>query len=225
MGRLEGGEGRARVITRRWSFALVAVVLALTVAGPAQAVNDTTQVSILPGALTFTTAPNVPNLPTLTLDGSTQTATAQMNSFSVTDATGSAAGWNVTVEGDTGSGKSAVFKQYCTALVTCANGDAAGYKSSGALTLSANSLVLSSSGAGFTGTGTAPTHQCGSGCNVDTASPVKLVSAAANAGMGLWLTTSWGASSLTLTAPPTAKSLPSDEVYRVDLVFSLNSGP
>jgi hypothetical protein len=215
------------VIRRGLGFGLVAAVLALAIATPAQAANDTTQVSILPGVLTFTTSPNVPNLPTLTLDGSTQTATAQMNSFSVTDATGSGAGWNVTVEGDSGSGKSAVFKQYCTSGGGC-GGDPFGYVTGGA-TLAANSLTLNSTSAGFSAqggtTGVAPTHQCNSPCFLDAAAPVKLVSAAASAGMGTYVTTGYSVTSVAGFAPSTVQALPANEIYHLDLLWTLGSGP
>jgi hypothetical protein len=96
-------------------------------------------------------------------------------------------------------------------------------------TLAANSLTLSSTGAGFTaqnGTiGTAPTHACGSACNVDSASAVKVVSGAANAGMGTYQANSYSATSLALNAPTTVKSLPANEIYRVDLLWTLSSGP
>ena len=93
----------------------------------------------------------------------------------------------------------------------------------------ANSLTLNSTSASFSAqngtTGTAPTHSCNAGCFVDTASPVKVVSAATNAGMGTYLTSGYTASSLTLATPSNTKVLPANEVYRVNLVWSLNSGP
>lgn len=215
---------------RTCSSALVAAVgaIALLVFAPAAlAANDTTQFSVTAGSLSLGTAPDVPNLPALTLNGQSQTLTAQMANFSAIDATGAATGWNVTVIGDTSGGKSAVFKEYCP-NATCGSNSGPGYVSGGA-TLAANSLTLDSTGAGFSAlsgtTGTAPTHQCNSGCFVDSASAVKVVSAAALAGMGTFQTTSYGASSLSLSAPTTVRALQTNEVYRVDLVWSLNSGP
>jgi hypothetical protein len=206
----------------------VAIALLVT-AAPALAVNDTTQFSVTAGTLAFSTSPDVPNMPALTLNGQSQTLTAQMNNFSIIDATGSAAGWNLTVSGDSSAGKSQVFKQYCP-NATCGTDSGPGYVSGG-YTLSANSLTLDSTGAGFTAlsgtTGTAPTHQCGSGCFVDAApgSPVKIISSASGAGLGTYQTTGYGASSLSLSAPTTVRALQSNEVYRVDLVWTLNSGP
>jgi hypothetical protein len=209
---------------------LIAAIAALLVAAPsAFAVTDTTQFSVTAGSLSFGTSPDVPNFSALTLNGQAQTLTAQMNNFSGIDATGSATGWNITVSGDNSAGKSQVFKEYCP-NATCGSNSGPGYISGGA-TLAANSLTLDSTGASFSAlsgtTGTAPTHQCNSLCFVDApaASPVKIVSAAALAGMGTYQTTGYGASSLSLSAPTTVRALQTNELYRVDLVWTLNSGP
>src|SRR4051812_24894483 len=128
---------RSRQATRT----LVAVAAAATMlATSSQAFgatsSDTTQFSVTPGSLAFTTAPDVPNLPALTLNGQAQTLNGTMNAFGVTDPTGSGSGWNVNVSGDNTGGKSAVFKQYCTQAGGC-GGDPFGYVSGGA-TLAAN---------------------------------------------------------------------------------------
>ena len=208
---LNASARRMRIALTSTACALAACVLPASALGA----NDTTQFSVTPGALTLTSAPDYPNLGALTLNGQAQTLTAQMGNFTVADATGSGSGWNVTVVGDTGAGKSPVFKRY--------NGTSYGSEA-----LAANSLTLSSTGAGFSAlngtTGTAPTHSCGSGCFVDAASPTKLVSAATNAGMGTYATSGFGAASLSLAAPSTVKAIGSD-VYRVDLVTTVNSGP
>ncbi len=214
---------------RRLRIGLAAAVSALAVCVlPATALgataNDTTQFAVTAGALNFSSAPNVPDsLTGITLNGQAQTTTTQMTNYAIADATGSGAGWNVTVAGDGPSG-SAVFKEYCPGGAC----GAAGYVTSG-ITLPANSLTLSSTGAGFTGqngtTGTAPTHQCAAGCFVDAASPVKVASAAASAGMGTWQANSYGASSLSLATPSTLKALPTNEQYRVNVLWTLNSGP
>jgi putative surface cell wall-binding protein len=201
-------------------------VLALGAAAPANAATDATQFSVTAGTLSFSTAPNAPDLPGLTLNGQAQTLNATMGNSTIVDATGSASGWNVTVNGDSGLGKSAVFKQYCTQAL-CGT-DPLGYVTGGS-TLAANSLTLDSTGASFAAqggtTGTAPTHQCASTCNVDSAGAVKVVSAAANAGMGTYATSTYSGTSLALAAPTTVKALPANEVYRVDLLWTLGSGP
>jgi hypothetical protein len=53
---------------------------------------------------------------------------------------------------------------------------------------------------------------------------VKIASATATAG-GTWTTTGWSATSLALTAPTTLKVLPNEEVYRVNILWTLASGP
>jgi hypothetical protein len=176
------------------------------------------------GTLAFDVAPDTGSLPSVALNGQAQTTTAQMSNFAVDDTTGSGSGWNVTVVGDTGGGKSAVFKQYCTQAGGC-SGDPLGYVTGGR-TLPASSLKLGSTGASFSGAnGTAPTLQCSTPCSVDAAATTKIASAAAGAGLGPWQTGGFGASSLSLATATTLRALPANEVYRVDLLWSLNSGP
>lgn len=178
------------------------------------------------GSLSFSTAPALPTFGSITLNGQAQTTTAAMSNIGVADATGSGSGWNATVAGQTGSEKSAVFAQYCP-TATC-GADAKGYVGGGA-TLAVNSLTLSSTGASFTGqsgsTGTAPTPQCSSACNVDSSTAVKVASAATSAGMGTWLTSGFGVASLSLATPTTLKALANGEVYRVNLLWTLSTGP
>ena len=221
---------RSRQATRALvAVAAAAATLATTSPAFAATSNDTTQFSVTAGTLAFTTAPDVPNLPALTLNGQAQTLNGTMNAFAVDDATGSGAGWNLTVAGDNSASKSAVFKQYCTQAGGC-GGDPFGYVTGGR-TLAQNSITLNSTSAGFTAqngtTGTAPTHQCNSGCFVDAApaSPVKIVSAAVGAGMGTYATNGWTATSIAASAPSTVQALPANEVYRVDLLWTLGSGP
>jgi hypothetical protein len=176
------------------------------------------------GTLAFDVAPDAANLPSVTLNGQAQTSPTQMNDFAVDDTTGSNSGWNVTSAGDGTGGKSAVLKQYCTQAGGC-GAHPFGYVSGGQ-TLPAGSVKLSSTGASFTGAnGTAPTFQCSSACSLDSAAPTKVASAAASAGLGPWRTTGLSASSLSLSTATTLRTLPANEVYRVDLLWTLNSGP
>jgi hypothetical protein len=172
----------------------------------------------------FVTPPALPSLPAITLDAGAQTTNATMNNFSVEEAALEAGGWNVTVAGQSGTEKSAVFARYCP-NATCGS-DTNGYVSGGA-TLAANSLTLNSTGASFTGgVGTAPAFQCSSACNVDSASAVKTVSkAAGGVGANTWTTTGFSATSLALTAPSTLRVLPAAEVYRVNVLWTLGTGP
>ena len=221
---------RSRQATRTL-VAVAAAAAMLATASPAFGAtsSDTTQFSVTAGSLAFTTTPDVPNLPALTLNGQAQTLNGTMNNFGIDDATGSAAGWNVTVSGDNTGGKSSVFKQYCTQAGGCAT-DPFGYVSGGR-TLAQNTVTLNSTSAGFSAqggtTGTAPTHPCNTPCFVDAApaSPVKIVSAALGAGMGTYATTGWTGTSVAASAPSTVQALPANEVYHVDLLWTLGSGP
>ena len=217
-------------ISKRAVVAAAAVAITASLA-PATALaatsNDQTQFSVTGGSLSFSSAPALPTLTAITLNGQAQTTNTTMTNFTVLDATGSGAGWNVTVNGNAAGGKSAVFKQYCPSA-TCGSDTGPGYVAGGQ-TLAANSLTLSSTGASFTGqngtTGTAPTLQCASACNVDSGSAVKIASAATSTGMGTWATTGWSGTSLALSTPTSLKTLQTGEVYRVDLVWTINSGP
>lgn len=212
----------------RWLAAAAAAGALALLPCVAQAATqeDKTQFSVTAGSLSFSTAPALPTLGTITLNGAAQTTNATMTNVGVADATGSGSGWNVTVEGQSGTGKSAVFAQYCP-KAKCGS-DSEGYVTGGQ-TLSANSLTLTSTGATFTGqsgtTGTAPTLQCATACNVDHATGVKIASAAVGAGMGTWLTGGFSATSLALATPSTLKVLPSEEVYRINLLWTLGTGP
>lgn len=203
----------------RPGLAATAVALAsLLVPAAAAAAEDTTQFAVNAGSLSFGASPDVPDLPALTLSGQDQTLNQQMTGFSIDDASGAAAGYNVTVAGDDGPGKSPVFKQYDPVSETY-----------GSVALAANSLTLDSSGAEFLpqgGTsGTPPLHQCDGGCFLDSAGPVEVASAAAGTGMGTFASSGYSATSLALAAPTTLTAPPGGHVYRLDLVWSLNSGP
>jgi WxL domain surface cell wall-binding len=211
--------------------ALVAgVPLLVSVLTPGAALGataeNTTQFSITAGSLTFSTAPTMPTLTGVTLKGEAQTTNTTMTNFAVDDATGSGAGWNVTIAGQSGTGKSAVFAQYCPK--TKCGSESEGYITGGA-TLPADSLTLNSTGASFTAqdgsTGTLPTLKCSSACNVDSASAVLVAEAAEKAGMGTFLASGWSGTSLALATPSTLAALPSEQVYHVNLLWTLSTGP
>jgi hypothetical protein len=178
------------------------------------------------GTLALDVAPSTPALAALTLNGQAQTTTAAMNNFAVDDTT-AGTGWNVTVAGNSGTGKSAVFKRYCP-NATCGSDTGPGYVAAGA-SLPAGSLTLNTTGASWSttgGAGSAPAFQCNTGaCALDAASATKVVSTAIGAGLGPWKSSGLSASSLTLSTPTTLRALPTSEVYRVDLLWTLGSGP
>lgn len=201
--------------TLRGSRALTAVAvvaLALSGASPAMA------------AFEFSGVPALPALSTVTINGKSQTVGTTMTSFGVTDSRGTKSGWNLTAQGQSGVGKSAVFAQYCP-KAKCGT-TAEGYVASGR-TLPAGNLTLNSTGAKFTGgTGTAPTLPCTAGCSLDGTAAVKVATAATGgAGEGTWKTTGFSASSLSLAVSSTLFALPSEEVYRVNVLWTLSTGP
>ena len=175
-------------------------------------------------AFEFSSAPQLPTLTTVKLNGASQTVDSTMTSFAVIDTRGTKSGWNITAQGQTGTGKSAVFKQYCP-KAKCGS-ESEGYVTGGQ-TMAANSLKLNSTGASLKGgTGSAPTFQCSAGCNLDSATAVKIVSAATGgAGEGTWTTSGFSTSSLALTVPTTLRALENEEVYRVNILWTLSSGP
>jgi hypothetical protein len=218
--------GYAQPWTRALLLALTLSALVPATASAATAEN-TPIFEVKAGSLTFSTSPAIPNFPAITLNGGSQTTNATMGNIGVADATGSGSGWNVTVKGEGGSEKSAVFAQYCPEVTKCGVTEK-GYVAGGEK-LAANSLTLGSTGASETAqsgtTGTAPTLQCSSACNVDAGSAVKIISAAASAGMGTWLAEKFTATSLTLSTPSTLKVLPEKEQYRVNILWTLGTGP
>src|SRR6478735_9076028 len=98
---------------------LLTIVVALVPAtASAATAEDKTQFSVTAGSLSFSTTPAMPTLGSITLNGAAQTTNSTMTNFGIADATGSGSGWNTTVAGQAGIGKSAVFKQYCP-TATC----------------------------------------------------------------------------------------------------------
>jgi hypothetical protein len=180
-------------------------------------------------ALSFATTPDVPNLPALTLNGHAQTLTATMSNFAVSLGILDVSGFNITAAGDSSGGHSAVFKVYCPGPGSCGT-DPAGYVSGGS-TLPSDSLTFSTSGASWSQTsglgGATPTFLCGSGCQIDQTTPVKVASQPAGIGvLATWTTTGFSSSSVSLSVPTTLRApKQTGEVYRLDLVWTLGSGP
>jgi hypothetical protein len=187
-----------------------------------------TNTVIVGEAFGFSPAPALPSLGSITLNAQAQTQNATMSNFGVIDSPGSSdAGWNVTVVGDTSGGKPGVFKQYCPPVSAPCGADSSGYVASPGYSLLANSLTLNtSSGSWSGGTGTAPSFNCNSGgCGVDAAAATRIASATNGNGTALWSATGFSSSSLTLSTPSTLRALPASEVYHLDAVWTLNSGP
>jgi hypothetical protein len=171
----------------------------------------------------FTTAPKLPALSGVTLNGQTQTTFSLWSNAMKVTSSGTNNGWNLTVNGNASAGKSAVFKQYCPSA-TCGTDTGPGYVGGG-FTLPADSLTLNTSGASWTSAAPRPAYQCSSSpfCKIDHATATKVVSASASVALGTW--TGSGTSVLTLATPASLRKLQTGEVYRVDVVWTLSSGP
>ena len=171
----------------------------------------------------LTTAPNLPALTGVTLNGQSQsTLTIWSNAMKITSS-GTNNGWNLTVNGNSAVGKSAVFKQYCP-NATCGTDSGPGYITGG-FTLPAGSLTMNTSGASWTSAAPRPAYQCSVTpfCKVDQTTATKVVSAATSVALGAW--TGSGSTVLTLATPASMRKLQTNEVYRLDLVWTLSSGP
>jgi hypothetical protein len=92
-------------------------------------------------------------------------------------------------------------------------------------------MMLDSRGAAFTSdagsAGVQPTHECDQGCLLDTSplAPTRIVAAAQGAGLGTFRAAGFSAKSLKLVAPGSSRVFEPHEVYRVDLSWTLNTGP
>ena len=170
----------------------------------------------------ITTAPTLPTLSNVTLNGRAQTTTTPWSTAFAMTSSGTNNGWNLSVNGNSAAGKSAVFKEYCP-NTTCGTHSGPGYVAGG-FTLPAGSLTWNTTGAGWTSTGIRPAYQCNStACPIDNATATKVVSASRFASLATW--TSSGSSTLSLSTPASLRKLQTGEVYRVDVVWTLSSGP
>jgi hypothetical protein len=171
----------------------------------------------------LTTAPNLPTLTGVTLNGQSQsTFTIWSNAMKITSS-GTNNGWNLTVNGNSAGGKSAVFKQHCP-NATCGTDSGPGYIAGG-FTLPAGSLTMNTSGASWTSAAPRPAYQCNVSpfCKIDQATATKVVSASTSVALGAW--TGSGSTVLTLATPASLRKLQTNEVYRLDLLWTLSSGP
>jgi len=197
----------------RLALGCAAVLATLTLtAGPSMATT-----------VALTTAPTLPTLTGVTLNGQSQsTFTIWSNAMKVTSS-GTNTGWNVTVNSTATGGKSAVFKQYCP-NTTCGTDSGPGYIAGG-FTLPADSLTMNTSGASWTSAAPRPTYQCSVSpfCKIDQTTATKVVSASTSVALGTW--TGSGSTILTLATPASLRKLQTSEVYRVDVVWTLSSGP
>lgn len=179
--------------------ALATALLATIVVVPAALAVDDTNVTVTGGSLSMTN-PLAADFAGVTLDGTAKTSTAALATFSATDARGSGAGWNITVQ-------ATQFKEYA----------AGAYVVSGK-TLPTSSLTMPAPTVTVASGNTAPVIQAGAPWAIDAASAVKIASAALDTGMGKY---DFGAVTLSLSIPASSYA----KTYRSDVTFSAVTGP
>ncbi len=188
-------------------------LLAISVTG-AQASGGTSSLTVAAGTgLTVTGA--APGNLSVTLNGSDQTVTTTLGSYTAADSTGSGKGWNVTFQ--------------ATAF-HCTNGGVSDpCPSSGGDTFPTSSLLMApptvacASNQTCSGRAGKPTVSIASNTAVDSGSAVKVASAAVNTGMGTYNFTpgTIGGGNLQLAVPSYAYA----STYSSTLTVSIVSGP
>jgi WxL domain surface cell wall-binding len=188
---------------RKSSFSaagMLAAVAVLGSAGAAPAATTTTSVTLTGGSLQFATAPQADAFAATTLTGQAQTVRTTFHDWVVSDARGSGAGWNVTMQAS-------------------ALSDGAGHSwPGGSLKLTAPTGVLP------VGVNLAvpPILQAAT-FTLDGASPVKVLSAAAATGAG-----DWSATQANLLGGDLVLTIPADAIagtYSTTITSTLATGP
>lgn len=173
-----------------------------SIAGSAFAA-DPTDLPIVGGTLSITTAPTAPNFASVTLDGTAKTASVSLSTFEVNDARGTGAGWNVTSQ-------ATQFKEWDTTL---------GVYTVGGKTLATSSLSQSQPTVAQDGTSSpSPSITAGPYTIDGSGGAVKIASAAADTGMGKY---DFSATTLTVSVPASTYA----KTYRSELTVTVASGP
>ena len=176
------------------------VVLGALVAVSSSAVAATSTDAVVTAGTLAATTPTTANFTGIALNGTAQTTTAAVGTFSVNDATGTGAGWKVTAQGTQFAAHNG------TAYVT------------GGKTLAVGSLKLSVPTVTANGTTSAPPTVAAGPYTIDSTTAVSIASAALNTGMGKY---DFGATTMTLSVPASAYAA----TYRSDVTITVASTP
>ncbi len=182
----------------------IAVVAAMIPSTALAQATDTTSVTLTGGTLSVSAAPLADNFPATALTGATQTLTTNFNDWRINDATGSGAGWNVTMSAS----------QFSDGATTPKTLPTSSLKLKAPLVTAVDTLNLA----------TAPVAQGAAPWTIDTGTAVKVFSAAANTGQGEWNMNHVNLSTdkdLVLTVPANASAA----TYTSTITTTLTSGP
>lgn len=183
----------------RIRITLAAVVAAALMGVGGSAIAATSDATVTGGTLSMV-APTAANFTAVVLNGTAQTTTAALSTLSVSDDTGTGAGWKV-------SAQATQFAEH----------DGTAYVTSGK-TLATGSLTLSAPTVAANGTtSTAPTITAGP-YTIDSGAAVKIASAAVDTGMGAY---DFSATTMTLSIPASAYA----KTYRSDVTVTVASTP
>jgi hypothetical protein len=189
-------------------------LLAVTVTGAQASSGGTSNLTVSAGTgLTVTGA--APGNFSVTLNGSDQTVTTTLGTYTAADSTGSGKGWNVTFQ--------------ATAFKCTNSGVSDPCPSSGGDTLPSSSLLMApptvacASGQSCSGRAAKPSISIASNTALDSGAAVKVASAAVNAGMGTYNFTpgTIASGNLELAVPSYAYA----STYTSTLTVSVVSGP
>jgi hypothetical protein len=201
------------------TFAMALILGTGLFSGQALAASTgTTTVSqgINPGTMDVSATPTA-TFSAVTLDGTTKTTTANPGALNVQDNTGAGAGWKVAVSA------SQMTEQ--TPTGGFATGTTAEKLPKGSLNLSNSGATISQNGT----TSPAPTWK-GANFTIDSGTPVNILSAAVDQGMGKYVVT-FGSTALALTLNPNTTytdptNYPSGSTpYSTVLTYTITTGP
>ena len=180
-----------------FSFSLIFAFVFFAFGHVHAALTGTTVITetVVPGVMTISSVPTASAFGAITLNGSSQNTTSDLNSLNVQDFTGAGSGWNVT----------ASASQFTT----------------GSNTIPTGSLLLKkpTSVTAVTTGGVVPSTIMASNGTID-GSSIKVISAAANEGMGEFQV-NFPASTITLALPATIKV----GTYTSTITWTLSVGP
>ncbi len=179
--------------------AFILATCIFTLMAPAAFAADPTNVTVSGGSLSISN-PAAADFAGVTLNGTAQTKTTSLATFTADDSRGSGAGWNVTAQATR-------FAEHDGTLYVVAG-----------KVLPTSSLTMSAPTVAANGTTSTPPSITAGPYTLDAGSAVKIASAAVDTGMGKY---DFSATTLSLTVPASAYA----KTYRSDVTITVASTP